>query len=157
VSVYIAAWAIVGTALARMLTIAVTQLRAALASGQAEPFHVSMSIFDVMLASNSQGKSAVIVSIANPGTLPVLVGLTVRRQRCPGWLGLRHRTRVARRTVARRYRADRHRIIGIVPANAASVLAVPFSANRGRQRVVAIIGQSDHRLRVISTTIAWLA
>jgi hypothetical protein len=152
--VSIAAWVIVGAVFCRMLALVAAQLRAALPSVQAGPSDVTVTILFMMLAPSPQGASLVVASVANPGSRPVLAGLSVRRRRYPGWPGAGLRTRVARRTGGRRYRAGRQATIGIIPAHGASVLPVHFRATRGRYRVVAVIGQSDHRLRVISLPLA---
>lgn len=148
-SVYILAWVIVPVALTWMLVLAAAHLRAALPSAQAGSSDVTMTIVVTILAPHGHGESLVVTSIVNPGLRPVLAGLSVRRRRRPAWLGRRLGTRVVRRTAGRRYRADGQATIGIVPAGGTSVLPVRFVAIRRRYRIVAVIGQSDYRLRII--------
>ena len=153
-SVYILAWAMIAVALTRMLVLAAVHLRSALPSREAGSSDVTMIILFTVLAPRGLGESLVVTSIVNPGPRPVLAGLSVRRRRCPAWLGQRLGTRVARRTARRWYRAGGQATIGIVPAGGTSVLPVRFVAIRRRYRVIAVIGQSDDRLRVISMPLA---
>ena len=137
------AWVVVAEALTRISL-------SATAAAEAGSSDVTMTILFTFLASHGDGESLVVASIVNPGPRPALAGLSVRRRRCPAWLARRLGTRVARLTTGRRYRADEQATIGTVPADGASVLPVRFVAHRRRYRIVAVIGQSDDRLRVIS-------
>lgn len=153
--VYTGAWAAVAAVvLARMLALAAGHLRAALSPARAGWSDVTAAIEMVRLAPSALGESLVVTSVVNPGARPVLVGLSVRRRRCPGWLGRGQRARMVRRTTARRFRAGRQATIGVVAPGATGMLPVHFLAARGRYRVIAVIGQSDHRLRVISLPLA---
>jgi hypothetical protein len=146
----IVAWSVMTKVFTRMLVPLRKHRRAVARRSDAGPCDVTMTILLADLAPSGQGKSSVIILAVNPGFRPVLVGLSVSRQRGPAWPGMRLRTRIARRTDRRRYRAGRQAAIGIVPAEGDSALPVRFDAIPGRYRVVAVIGQSDHRLRVIS-------
>jgi hypothetical protein len=137
-----------------MLAVAIARLRTAWPSADAGSSDVTVTILFAILSPLVLGESSIVTAIANPGPGPALVGLSVRRQRGPAWLGNRTRAAIARRTTRRRYRADRQAIIGIVPAAETSLLPVHFTASRGRYRIVAVIGQPDHRLRVISMPFA---
>jgi hypothetical protein len=100
------------------------------------------------------GQTVVSVAIANPGPAPVLVGLSLRRKLLPG---RRTRTRAVRRTARRCYHASRQTAVAAVPDRAISRLWVPVPGPRRRYRLVAVIGQPDGRLCVVSTpvTIPW--
>jgi hypothetical protein len=148
--VYIAAWAIMAAALRRTLTLGAGSLRAALRPSAVGPSDATVTILRVHVAPRGRGESSVTTLIANPGPCPALAGLSVSRQRVPAWLGGDARARIARRTARRRYRADRQATIGIISANGIGVLTVHFTAIRGRYRIVALIGQPDHRLQVTS-------
>lgn len=143
----------VSMALTRMLMLAAANLRAAMrrrpwpAAGSCD---VSVTILFAALAPRGAGESSVITLIDNPGSSPVLAGLSVSRRRGPALGGTRLKARFARRTGRRRYRAGRQAVIGIVPADGMRILPVHFVATRGRYRIVAVIGQADYRLRVIS-------
>ena len=88
-SVYILAWAMIAVALTRMLVLAAVHLRFALLSREAGSSDVTMIILFTVLAPRGLGESLVVTSIVNPGPRPVLAGLSVRRRRCPAWLGQR--------------------------------------------------------------------
>jgi hypothetical protein len=100
------------------------------------------------------GQTVVSVAIANPGAAPVLVGLSLRRTLLPG---RRTRTIAVRRTTRRCYHAGRHAVVAAVRDGAISRLSVPVPGARRRYRLVAVIGQPDGRLCVISApvTIPW--
>lgn len=145
----IVAWAMAAAVLSRMLNSAAARLWARAAATETRSSDVTVTILTI-LAPSGRGDSSVVISIFNPGSRPVLAGLSVRPRRRPDWLGPGPRTRIVRRTAGRRYRADRQAMIGIVPAAGISLLPVDFAAIQGRHCVVAVLGQSDSRLRVIS-------
>jgi len=93
---------------------------------------------------------AVLATVCNPGTAPVLVGLSVRRRRLPGWLDEGTSVAVPRRTARRRFRADRQALSGVVGAGDTAEWAVPRPRDARRVRLVAVIGQADRRLRVLA-------
>jgi hypothetical protein len=137
--------------LSRTLLRAVARRWAALRGrADAGPSDVAVTILHVNLAPLAQGGPSVITLIANPGPVPVLAGLAVRRRRRLAWRGNGPRATVTRMTTRRRYRAVRQPAVCVVPADGMRALPVPFTAIRGRYRVVAVVGQSDRRLRVIS-------
>jgi hypothetical protein len=113
-----------------------------------------MTMLCGVLVPLSEGVSSVMILIDIPGPSAALAGLSVTRQRGPAWLGTGSRTRMARRTARRRYNADRQETIDVVPAYGMRVLPVHFAALRGRYRVVAVIGQADHRLPVVGMPLA---
>jgi hypothetical protein len=94
-----------------------------------------------------QGQATVSVAISNPGSIPVLAGVLIRRRLLPGG---RRRTSVARRTGGRRYRPSRHGAVGVVPEGEVATLSilVPDGRSWRRYRIVALIGQPDGRLSV---------
>jgi hypothetical protein len=100
----------------------------------------------------SEGQATVSVAIWNPGSLPVLVGVLLRRRLLPAG---RSRTSVARRTSGRRYQPSRQAAVAAVPAGEAGQLSVlvPDGRARRRYRLVLMIGQPDGRLSVISTPV----
>jgi hypothetical protein len=95
------------------------------------------------------GTTTVSVGIVNPGDMPVLIGLSLRRQ---GWPGRGTRTMVPSLTCRRRYLAARQAMVGVVPAHSADRLSVVVAARR-RCRLDVIVGQSDGRLWVISVPV----
>lgn len=151
---YIPAITAVSMALTRMIMFAAASLKAAMRRPRpwtaAGPYDVSVTVLFAYLATDGAGESSVITLIDNPGPSPVLAGLSVSRRLGPAWGGAGPRERFAERTARRRYRAGKQAIIGIVPADGMRVLPVHFPPAHRRYRVVAVIGQADRRLRVIS-------
>jgi len=149
VHVDIVAWVMAATVFSRMFANAVAHLKAASRIAEAGPSDVTVTILSTILAPRGHGDSSVVISIFNPGRRPVIAGLSVRRRLCPDWLGAAPCTRIARLTAGRRYRADRHGAIVVVQAGGITVQPVGFEATRGRNCLVAVLGQADNRLRVI--------
>ena len=100
----------------------------------------------------SEGQATVSVAISNPGSLPVLVGVLLRRRLLPAG---RSRTSVAQRTSGRRYQPSRQAAVAAVPEGEVGRLSVLVPDGRAwrRYRVVLLIGQPDGRLSVISTSV----
>lgn len=98
----------------------------------------------------SDGQTVVAVVIANPGRVPVLAGLSLRRALLPGRYT---RATTGSRTTRRRYQAARHEVVAAVPDDAISRICVPVPGTRSRYRLVVVIGQSDGRLRIISAPV----
>ena len=67
----------------------------------------------------------VIFVVRNPGDAPLMVGFTARRRWIPGWLDSGMSVSAPRRTTRRRFRAERHDVVGIVPARRDARFAVP--------------------------------
>jgi hypothetical protein len=105
------------------------------------------------------GPRSVLVWITNPGPVPVLVGLSVRRARRPDWLagltgqGTELTARVPWRTSSRRFRPQAQGTVGVVgPGDSDGwPVAAPTAGRRGR--LVAVIGQAGGRLRVITLAV----
>jgi hypothetical protein len=119
------------------------------------PGDASVTAVSPIVDRPGDGLTVVTAAIANPGTAPVLVGLSLRRKLLPG---ARIRTTAARRTARRRYHASRQMVVAAVPDGAISRLSVPVpDRHRRRYRLVAVIGQLDGRLCVASVpvTIPW--
>jgi hypothetical protein len=93
------------------------------------------------------GETGVTVSIANPGSAPVLVGVSLRRALLPG--GWPQRT-VPRRTSRPRYQPTSQTAVAAVSPGTTGGLSVPVRDSR-RYRLVVIIGQADGRLCVTSS------
>jgi hypothetical protein len=99
-------------------------------------------------------------AVRNPGSVPVLVGLSVYRSRVPAWLGAGMTVTVPRRTGRRRYLPGAQHTVGVVepgesvcwpvPAPGPALASAPASAAGRRCHLVAVIGQSGRRLRVIT-------
>lgn len=98
-------------------------------------------------AQPDESRPVVVAEIRNPSESAVLVGLSARRSRVPGWLG-GGSVGVPRRTARRALRADRYPVVGIVPAAGSTRFAVPVTEAGERYRLTAAIGQAGGRLRV---------
>jgi hypothetical protein len=101
----------------------------------------------------TDGEAIISVAIANPGPVPVLVGLLLRRQLLPvGW----RRITVAGRTTSPRYLASAQAAVAAVAGGETDRLTapVPSACARRRWRLVIMIGQPDCRLQVISAPVA---
>lgn len=105
-------------------------------------------------AEQREQPTTVVVMLANPGRVPVLVGLSARRDLTPAWFGARAKTRAVWFTGRSRYRAGSQSAIGVVCSGATSRLPVQVPGGRRRLRVVALVGETDGRLRVITVRIA---
>ncbi|HEX3963986.1 MAG TPA: hypothetical protein VHZ03_46300 [Trebonia sp.] len=95
------------------------------------------------------GEAAIAVIITNPGPVPVLAALSLRRAPLPGG---RPRTVLARWTSRPRYRPGRQAAMAAVQEESMGGLCVPVSRHR-RFRLVIVIGQSDGRLLVTSAPV----
>jgi hypothetical protein len=98
----------------------------------------------------TEGQVVIMVGIANPGSVPVLVGLLLHRQLLPGG---RARATVAYRTTKPRYQAGKQATVAAVPGGALSRLSVPVPDTHRRYRLEIMIGQPDRRLQVISAPV----
>jgi hypothetical protein len=91
----------------------------------------------------------VLVTVRNPGAVPLMAGFSARPRRIPGWLDPGSTVRVPRRTARRKFRAAAHEVLGVVPGLADAEFAVPVAGPASRCLLTAVIGQSGERLRVI--------
>jgi hypothetical protein len=98
-------------------------------------------------------RDAVHVDFVNGSSSPVLVGLSVRTEFWPGWWRTQQWTTVPSRPGRRRYRAGAQDTVGVIPANETSCLPVCIPPWARRCRVVAVIGEADRYLRVVSIRI----
>lgn len=96
----------------------------------------------------------VVATVRNPGTTPVLVGLSARRRRVPAWLDTGMRVRAPRRTTGRRLRADRQQVVGIAGTRSTGHWTVPLPPRTRRCRLTAVIGQEKGRLRVLTLPVS---
>ncbi|HEY4464422.1 MAG TPA: hypothetical protein VGN41_17280 [Streptosporangiaceae bacterium] len=96
----------------------------------------------------------VIATVRNPGAVPVLAGLSARRSRVPGWLGAGLSVTVPRRTRRRRYGPQAQATVGVVGPGDSAHWAVPVPGAGRRCDLIAVIGQSGGRLRVIRLPVA---
>lgn len=93
---------------------------------------------------------SVLAWMHNPGPVPVLVGLSVRRTRLPAWLTPGLNVRVPLRTSSRRFGPQAHDAVGVVTPGDEEGWSVTAPATGRRGRLTAVIGQPDGRLRVIT-------
>jgi hypothetical protein len=97
---------------------------------------------------------AAMVTVRNPGPVPVLVGLTVRRYWAPAWLGGNPLiVRVPRATIRGRLWPARQAVVGVLAAGDAGRWLVPVPHGGLTRRVVAVAGQTGGRLRVLARMI----
>lgn len=93
--------------------------------------------------------SVVIATVRNPGGMPVLAGLSVRRRGLLTGLDGGPRVTVPRRTTRARLLAGQQSVVGVAGPGETARWAVPVpAATRGRLQLVAVLGQAG-RLRVI--------
>jgi hypothetical protein len=107
-------------------------------------------------------RPVIIATVRNPGDVPLMAGLTVRRQPLPGLLDPGLTVRVPRRTARRKFLAGAQDTVGVVPAGgqaefrltAPALLARTGPARIGRRyRLTAVVGQAGGRLRVIGVPV----
>jgi hypothetical protein len=102
-------------------------------------------------------RPVIIATVRNPGDVPLVAGLTVRRQPLPGLLDPGLTVRVPRRTARRKFLAGAQDTVGVVPAGGQAEfrLAAPaLPARTGRRyRLTAVVGQAGGRLRVIGVPV----
>jgi hypothetical protein len=91
----------------------------------------------------------VLVTVRNPGAVPLMVGFSARPRRILGWLEPGSTVRVPRRTARRKFRAAAQEVLGVVPGWGDAEFAVPVPRPASRCLLTAVIGQSGERLRVI--------
>jgi hypothetical protein len=96
---------------------------------------------------------SVLAWVHNPGPVPVLVGLSVRRSRLPGWLAPGLNAQVPMRTGHARFGPQAQQVVGVVAPGESEgwPVAAPVAGKRGR--LVAVIGQAGGRLRVITVAV----
>jgi hypothetical protein len=119
------------------------------AAARARPGDAVITAVSTVDGYPDDGTAQVVVVIANPGTIPVLAGLSPRPRR---WPGRGTCTAVPSRTTRRRYLADRQDSLTAVPPLSVRRLPVLIPAGR-RCRVAVVIGQPDGRLQVISVPV----
>jgi hypothetical protein len=125
------------------------------AFGGPRPGDATVTAVSPIVDRPGDGQTVVTAVIANPGTAPVLVGLSLRRQLLPRLPpGGGTRTRVASRTARRCYHAGRQEVVAAVADGAVSRLPVPVPGRGRRYRLVAVIGQPDGRLCVLSVLVS---
>jgi hypothetical protein len=98
-------------------------------------------------------RPVILATVANRSAIPVMVGLRARRSLTLGALT----ARVPWRTQARRYRAGGHDTVGVVPGWESAIFRVPVLVAGRRYRLTAVIGQSGHRLRVLTVPVTGTA
>jgi hypothetical protein len=103
-------------------------------------------------------RPVIVATVRNPGDVPLLAGLTVRRRQwLAGWLDAGHTVRVPRRTARRKYLPGAQDTVGVVPAGEQAQFRVAASggglAARRRYRLTAAVGQARGRLRVIGVPV----
>jgi hypothetical protein len=117
-------------------------------------------------------RPVIIATVRNPADVPLVAGLTVRRQLLPGLLDPGLTVRVPRRTARRKFLAGEQDTVGVVPAGAQAEfrmtapalltrtgltrtgLARTGRARTGRRyRLTAVVGQAGGRLRVIGVPV----
>jgi hypothetical protein len=122
------------------------------AASRPRPGDATVTAISAVADWPSEGQATFSVAIWNPGSLPVLVGVLLRRRLLPAG---RSRTSVARRTSGGRYQPSRQAAVAAVPKGKVGQLSVlvPDGRARRRYRFVLLIGQPDGRLSVISTPV----
>jgi len=107
-------------------------------------------------------RPVIIATVRNPGDVPLVAGLTVRRQPLPGLLDPGLTVRVPRRTARRNFLAGEQDTVGVVPAGgqaefrmtAPALLTRTGLIRTGRRyRLTAVVGQAGGRLRVIGVPV----
>jgi len=102
-------------------------------------------------------RPVIVATVRNPAGVPLLAGLTVRRQRLPGWPDAGLTVRVPRRTARRRYLAGAQDTVGVVPAGGQAEFRMaapaPLARTGRRYRLTAVVGQAGGRLRVIGVPV----
>jgi len=89
-----------------------------------------------------------VVTVLNRGAAPVLVAVTVRRTRLPGWLAEPVNVSVPRRTARRAFRPEGYPTVGVVAGGECADLTAPVRANARRYLLTILVGQAGGRLRV---------
>jgi hypothetical protein len=95
-------------------------------------------------------RPVIAATVRNASDVPVLVGLSVRTSFFAGGMT----ARVPWRTAGRRYRADTHDALGVVPAGEAASFRVPIRRHGRHYQMVAVVGQDGRRLRVLTVPVA---
>ena len=114
-----------------------------------EPADARVSATLARSGQPDETRPVVIATVRNPSACPVLVGLSVRRSLTAGTLS----ARVPWRTAGRGYLAGAQDTAGIVPPGESATLRVPVRQPGRRYRLVAVIGQSGRRLRVLTVPV----
>lgn len=126
------------------------------AGSRAGDRHGDVTVSAVMgSAAQADGRLPVIVAtVRNPGDAPVLVGLSARRRRLPAWFDAGMSVSAPRRTARRRLSASRQKVVGVAGAGDTALFHVPVPPRSRRCELVAVVGQSGSRLRVMSLPVA---
>jgi hypothetical protein len=96
---------------------------------------------------------AVLAWVHNPGPVPVLVGLSVRRSHRPGWLSPALNARVPWRTRHPKFGPQAQDTVGVVAPGESEGWPVAAPGRGQRGRLVAVVGQANGRLRVITLAV----
>lgn len=92
-----------------------------------------------------------VATVHNPGPVGVMIGLSVRPARTPGWLTGPVHVRVPHRTARARLLAGQHLVVGVVDAGRTARWELPLPGRQAPRRlwVVLVAGQAGRRLRVV--------
>jgi hypothetical protein len=104
-----------------------------------------------MLAPSGQPgeeRPVAVVTVLNRGAAPVLVAVSVRRGRLPGWLAEPVNVSVPRRTARRAFRPDGYPTVAVVAVGECADLTAPVPACARRYLLTILVGQAGSRLRV---------
>lgn len=94
-------------------------------------------------------RPVVVATVRNPSDVPVMAGFRLRPSLFEGSMT----ARVPWRTLGRRYLPRRQGTVGIVPPGGSASFRVLARAKGHRYRLVAVIGQSGRRLRVLTVPV----
>lgn len=97
----------------------------------------------------------VVATVHNRASVPILVGLSLRRRHLPDWLAGASAVRTPRWTSRQRFRPARHTVLGVVEAGERGQWPLPLVNGERGVNVVAVIGQGRRRLRMIDRPVVW--
>lgn len=111
-------------------------------------------VTSVATVSGERGKypDEAVITFSNPSSKPVMVGISARTEFWTCWFRLQQSARVISRP-RRRHRVTAQSTIGVIPAHGSSRMPVRIPYGRRRCRVVALTGEADGRLRVMSVRV----
>lgn len=115
--------------------------------------HTTITSVVIATDGRDQNNEEVIIGFANSGSAPVLVGLSVRREFRPSWLGPQQSAGSVSRPGRRRYQPTAQSTIGVIPADGSSCVSVRIPPGRRRCRVVAVAGEANGRLWAMSVRV----